>query len=359
MFTIIDRYIVRTFLGYFVGGLLVFVSLFLAIDFMSHFSKFSVSTSVLVSYYLYLMPGVVYQMLPVACLIGTVFTISTLHRNNELVALFSAGMSLARISAPILVMVTLISAAAFWASDRLLPSLTQKKNYLYYVEIKKKPGLYSMVKTNKIWYRSKNILFNIKTLNPDTRRAQGITLYYFDKFWNLIQLISAREVTLKEDTWSLTNGTVTLFTQESSFPLTQSFKEKTIVMDEEIADLQSSAENTDVLRLRDLAGFIRKNKEAGLDTLRYEVDYHAKFGFAFAAFVMSILGIPFSLGGVRSGSKVRNIAMCVGVAFLYWTFYSSFLNLGRYGQVPPILAAWVPNLSMVGLSMLLLLRLKR
>ena len=114
------------------------------------------------------------------------------------------------------------------------------------------------------------------------------------------------------------------------------------------------------MTLRELSRFIKKNKEAGLDTIRYEVDYHSKFGFAFAAFVMSLLGIPFSLGaGRRSGGAVKNIGLCIGVAFVYWSFYSSFITLGRHGAVPPVVAAWIPNITMTLAAVALLTRLRR
>lgn len=360
MLTIIDRYISKLFLGYFLGGLVVFVTLFYAIDFMSNFSRFDAPTSIVVKYYLFRMPEVIYQMIPVGALLGTVFTLTNLNRKNELVALFSAGMSLARVSAPILVLVTLVSAISFWTSDRLLPYFALRKNYIYYVEIKKNPGLYSLVKTDKIWYRSGDILFNIQTLNPDQKFAQGVSLYYFDKGWNLEQLIRAQNAKILESEWVLKNGVTTVYAKESSLPLTQKFTEKTIAMSEDIASLSSATSgSSDLMTLREMAGYIKKNKDAGLDTVRYEVDYHSKFGFAFAAFVMSILGIPFSVGNVRSSSKVKSVGMCILVTFLYWSFYSSFLTLGRHGAVPPVLAAWVPNFTMILSSIVMLVRLKR
>jgi lipopolysaccharide export system permease protein len=298
-------------------------------------------------------------MIPVSCLLATVFTIGNLNKSNELVALFSCGMSLARVSAPTLILVTIISAMSFWAADRILPVFAQKKNYVYYVKIKQRPGLYSTVKTNKIWYRSGNILYNIKTLNPQAKRAQGISLYYFDDVWRLTQLISANSVKMKGQDWTLSDGTITLFTEKSSFPLTQNFDKKSILMGEEAGDLTSTASSAEQMTLSDLAGFIKKNREAGLDTLRYEVDYHSKFGFAFAAFVMSLLGIPFSVGGGRSGGTIKNIGLCMGVTFLYWSFYSSFITLGQHGAIPPVLAAWVPNFTTVFLAIYLLIRLKR
>ena len=359
MLSIIDRYISKLFWGYFVAGLLVFVTIFLAVDLMSVFARYNASTGALMKYYGYYLPSIVHQMIPVGCLLATVFTLSNLNKSHELTALFSLGTSLARVSLPILMWVSLISVMAFWLSDRILPKFNQKRNYIDYVEIKKKPGLYSTVKKNKIWYRSDNILFNIRTLLPEQKKAQGLTLYYFDSTWKLVQTIRAKDVLLEGQIWRLKSGTVTLFSRESSFPVTKKFSEKLVTMNEGISDLQSSAKTTDVMSGREMKKFIKKNKSAGLETLRYEVDYHSKLGFAFAAFVMSLVGIPFSVGSQRSGGGLKNVSLCIGFAFVYWLFFSSSVTLGRSGLLPPFLAAWLANIVIALAAVYFLVRLKR
>ncbi len=359
MFLLIDRFIAKMFFAFFLGGLVVFVTLFIAVDFMSNMVRFQASSASLMQYYFLYAPGLVYQMIPVACLLATILTLSTLNRNNELVALFSAGMSLARISSPILVLVTIISALSFWLGDKVIPLVNQKKNYVMYVEIRKQPGLYSTVKTNRIWYRSGDILFNIKVLQPEKKHAQGITLYYFDTSWHLGQIIQANDVDMQGTQWRLKKGSVTLFAAETAAPIVQKFDEKSIVMSEDVGDLQDSSKSSDVLSLKELGRFIQKNKEAGLDTQRYEVDYQSKFSFAFAAFVMSFIGIPFSIGKGRTGSRTFSFGMCIALTFLYYAAYTSGLTMGQQGALSPLLAAWAPNILMLAFSFYLLLRLKR
>jgi lipopolysaccharide export system permease protein len=357
--TLIDRYVAKLFLTYFFAGIVVFMTLFIIVNMTSMSVTDRVPLPIMLSYYGYAIPMIFYQMLPVACLVGTLFTLMSMGRANELTALFSAGLSLARISTPILVLVALLSALNFGISDWLVPPFEKKKNYVYFVEIKKQPWLYSTVKTNKIWYRSQNILFNIKTLNAERKVAQDATFYYFDDDWNLIQLINAKELNINDRQWNLKSGTLTLFVPESSFPLTKTFDEKVITINEEIGDLQSTTNTTDILRVNELWKFIRKNKEAGLDTLRYEVDYHAKFSFAFAAFVMSFLGIPFTVGKARSGGWAISVGLVLGLAFFYYALYSSSIAIGRHGVFPPIVSAWAPNVLMLSVGMGFLLRLKR
>ena len=357
MISLIDRYIGRMFFVFFIGALVVFVSLFLAVDFLTSLNRFDANADVLLNYYQYLLPSIVYQMTPVACMVATVFTISSLNTSNELTILFSCGMSLARVSLPILTLVTLISGFSYWMSDRVLPSFAQKKNYIYYVEIKKKPSLYSTVKTDKIWYRSRNVLFNIQTLLAAAKRAQGVSIYYFDNVCRLVQVIKAEEVLLNGQEWHLKKGSVTVFAQESSFPLTKIFSEKTVQMDEDVGDLSSTGSSADILSVNQLSQFIKKNKDAGLDTTRYEMDLYTKFSFAFSALVMSLIGIPFSLVKARSGGKLLSTGICIGITFLYWTLYNSFITMGNLSYFPPIVSAWLPNLMTGILAMIFLMRM--
>ena len=141
--------------------------------------------------------------------------------------------------------------------------------------------------------------------------------------------------------------------------MTSTFKAKTIVMNEEAQDLQSSGQTSEMLSQKELAKFIDKNKEAGLDTIRYEVDYNAKIAFAFAGLVMTILGIPFSVSRGRSGGVMLQIGVCIGLVFLYWIFYNSSITLGNHGHLPPVLAAWIPNLVMITLGFVLIAKSKK
>lgn len=356
----IDRYISSLFWGYFLGGIVVFVTVFVAIDAMSMMVNYkNADQAMWLPYYSYAVPDIIYKMLPIACLMSLVLTLSNLNRSNELVALYASGMSLFRISTPVLIWITFVCTLGFFSADRVLPRMAVQKNYIFYNHIKKNPAMFSMVKTNRIWYRSKNSLFNIKTLGLDGKTAQGLTMYFFSETWDLLQMITASRVEIVQNQWTLKNGTLTIFSKDSSFPLTSQFNKKTIIMDEDSKDLQSSGQTSDMLSQAELAKFITKNKEAGLETVRYEVDYHSKFGFAFAGLVMSLLGIPFSVGRARSGGTTMNIGICLGLVTAYWIVYSAAITLGQHGSIPPVVAAWFPNVCFVGVAYYLLKRLRQ
>lgn len=360
MFNRIDRYLLSLFWTSFIAGLLIFVTLFIATDAMSTILKYQgISSTVFIKYYAYYAPEIIYKMLPVACVVGMVMTISSLNRGSELVALFASGMSLFRVSRIIFVSILLLCAFSYYMSDQLMPMFSKSKSFVYYSEIEKNPSLFQTIKTNRIWYRSKNSIYNIKTLNAEGNKAQGLTLYFFNDRWDLIQMLTANSVLMNGSQWVLQNGTITVFSEDSSFPMNDRFLEKTIVMTEEAQDLRSTGQTSDLLTQKQLQRFIEKNKDAGLDTIKYEVDFHSKFSFALAGLVMSLLALPFCVGKARGGGIMINIGICLGLVLVYWIFYSSSQTLGQHGQLKPFLAAWMPNVVMLALGTTLLLRLKR
>lgn len=360
MFNRIDRYLLTLFWSSFFAGLLIFVTLFVATDAMSTIIKYQgVSTGVFIKYYAYFAPEVIYKMLPIACVVGMVMTISSLNRGSELVALFASGMSLFRVSRIVFISIICICGFSYYMSDQLLPMFSKNKSFVYYNDMEKNPSKFQTIKTNKIWYRSKNAIYNIKTLNAEGNKAQGLTLYFFNDKWDLIQMLTANSVMMNGAQWLLQNGTITVFSEDSSFPMNDRFLEKTIVMTEEAQDLRSTGQTSDLLTQKQLSRFIEKNKDAGLDTIKYEVDFHSKFSFALAGLVMSLLALPFCVDKARGGGMMINIGICLGLVLVYWIFYSSTQTLGQHGTLKPIVAAWMPNVVMLAFGTTLLLRKKR
>jgi lipopolysaccharide export system permease protein len=356
----VDRYILSLFWVSFLAALVIFVTLFLATDVMTNILRYrAVDTGIFLSYYGYFLPEIIHKMLPIASVVGLVLTISSLNKGSELIALFASGLSLFRVSRWIFISLLVIGIIDFVASDRLLPMFTKQKNFTFYNFIEQKPSKFQTIKTDKIWYRSRNTIFNIKTLNAEGNLAHGLTLYFFDESWNLKQLLTAEQVVFEGSKWLLQKGTISVFSSDSSFPLNDKFEQKAIVMTEDAQDLRSTGQTSDLLSHSELSRYISKNKEAGLDTVKYEVDYFSKLSFALAGLVMSLLALPFCVGQARYGGMAKNAGVVLGLVVSYWIAYSSMQTMGYHGLIPPILASWGANLAMTSLGVFFLLRLKK
>ena len=347
-------------MSYFLGSVLVFLTLFVAIDAMTTVVHYNASALSFLKFYLYFLPSMIYQLIPVVSLVATVMTISALQKNNELVALYSLGMSLARICRPLLALVVLVSALGYVFSDTLLPYFNEKKNYTLHIEIQNKPQRFVTIKVDKIWYRSQNKLFYFSTISPDSLSGRGLLLFEFSPDWQLLQTITAEEVDFKNSQWTLKDGVMTVYLEPEYTPVSQNFEEKVIAVEQSVSDFQETGKASEVLTQEQLLRFIKRNKTAGLDTVRYEVDYHAKYSYAFSALVMALLGIPFAVGRARSGgSLLVNISICLGLTVAYQALYNASLTLGRYDQLSPFWAAWGPNALVFLVAWVLLVRLRQ
>jgi len=358
--SLIDRYISKNFLFFFVAGLTVFVTLFLAIDFVTATAKYGAPALVYAKFYACYSAEILYQLMPVACLLGTLFTLGTLQKNNEIVAMFSMGLSMVRIAVPILTLVSVISVSMFFLSNQFMTKIIDKKNFLYYTVMRNQPWKYSTSKQENIWYRSGQNIFNIMLLNAKEEKAFGVTVYTFSYEWRLQQILEAQEAQVQNGQWTLKNGRVTVFFDESSAPVSENFDTRTLVVGEDVIDIKTSSKASEVMGVTELRKYIARNKDAGLNTTPFEVDYFAKFSFIFAALIMVLLGVAFSTNASpRSGGVLFNLQKCLLLTLIYWAFYTSGLTLGRYGQIPPIIAAWGPNLLMIAFASGLIWRNKK
>lgn len=352
----LDRYISSLFLKNLAVALLGLVSFYLFQALMGELIDNKYPSSQIVFYNLMNLPFILVQMAPPSVMMATVMTLSGLNRTNELTAAFAIGVGIQRISLLLLGIVFMFSCLMLMMQDRVLPPVFKARNTYYWQEMKKRTDFFLDVKKDKIWYRSKNLIYNIRTFDPQTKMIHGMAVYTFDEDFGLAQFVEAEKAIFTPTGWRLMDGTVTIFAKDDQSPLTQTFKEKDLVIQETPKDFQEIEREVHGLRLKELREYINRSKASGANTRSYEVEYHSRISLAFIPLVMCILGVPFSVGNRRSGSAARDFGLSMAVTFFYWLFYSVGLSLGTNGALPPILGAWLPSVFFAGLAAFLLSR---
>jgi len=303
-------------------------------------------------------PQVLVQMSPPAVLLATVITLSGLARTNELVACYSIGVGLNRIVMLVLTVVFGLTCTILVAEDRVLPSLFRKRNGYFWREMKRQPDFFLDVKKDKIWYRSRNLIYNLRRFDTKTKTIHGMSVYTFGDDFNLLQVLNAEKAEYTPQGWKLKKGTVTVFSPDDPFPLTKDFQEKELVIAESPTDFQEIDKEVDGLRFGELYQYIQRLKTAGADTKAYQVKFHSRISLSFIPIVMCCLAIPFAMGGRREGGLAKDLGACFAITFFYWLFYSVGLSLGTNGALPPWLAAWLPSAIFAAWAVALIARKK-
>ena len=101
----LDKYLLSQFFTVLSMSLLGFLAVFLVVDLIENLDRFvdnSVPAMVTITYYLYTIPWFISVALPMSMLMSTVFSIGMMVKRNEWTAMKSTGISLYRLSAPLL-----------------------------------------------------------------------------------------------------------------------------------------------------------------------------------------------------------------------------------------------------------------
>lgn len=357
--SIIDRYIAREFWKGLVAALTTFLVLYLGGDTVRQGIREDIPPAYALQFTLYQLPEVLVMLLAPSCLMAILISLSGFARRNELTAMFASGISLARIAFVLMSLVFMLCCGSFIVTDRVLPPLAKARAQFYRTVIQKKPDLQTDIKQNKIWYRSRNLIYNLRTFDPKKSQIAGISIYTFNDQFDLIQQIEASRADYFEGKWWLADGLLTVFDESNGHPLTKHFAKQAISLNETPEDFREIEKEVETLRLKNLWRYIQRNKEAGIDTHSFEVVFWSKISMALVPLVMALLGIPFATQHQRHGSLARDVTLCFFLVVIYWLLFSGALSMGKSGWIPPFWAAWLPNFLFFGFGVFMVLRTRR
>jgi lipopolysaccharide export LptBFGC system permease protein LptF len=107
----------------------------------------------------------------------------------------------------------------------------------------------------------------------------------------------------------------------------------------------------------ELRQYIADLRQSGFDVVRLSVQFYRKFSFPLIAFVVTLIGIPFSFTMGAKGA-LTGVALSIGIAIVYWSTSSLLEAMGNLSQLPPAMAAWSPDILFGLAGTYLLLRMK-
>ena len=343
--SILSRYILREFLRCFFLCLLTFITIYLIVDFFERMEKFIRHQADIVSilqFFICKIPMIVYQVGPIAMVIGALLTIGLLARNNELVAMMAAGVNLYRLITPIVGAAVICSVFTWVLSEYIMPYTNRQLDYINQVKIKKKTHKRMLVKDN-ILTRSGEAIYSIRLFDPRDQVMKGVTFLYFSRDFSLLRRIDAVEGAWDGEEWVFRGVTERRFGEGGEVEVT-SAEERVIAIPEDPDSFLEVERETEEMSYAELRRYIDKIQGEGYDSTPYLVDLYAKLAFPVLNFLTVFMGIGFALRTARSGGIAAGIVLSLVAGFIYWILFGLSLSLGHSGTLPPLVAAWAPNL---------------
>lgn len=342
---ILSRYLMSTYLKLTATCLGAFVAIYLVVDFLERYTKFSragASNSDILLYFACKIPEILFQTTPMAVLMGTILTIGTLSKNSEITAMRSSGASLFQIGKPLLWIAATISLGLLLMQEFITPAANEKMVYIDQVVVKKK-GSSAFFRKNNIWHRNDNLILQAKLFAPETSTLSGITIW---EVGTGIKPLSRRDASTArpvKNGWELHDVTRRTFSDSGEI-INITLDSEIVSLDLVTADLKEVAHAVEDMGFSDLYHYCANLKENGFDAAPYLTLLYSKISIPFAAVVMAFLGIPFSMRDGRSAGVGAGIVFSVVIGFSYFIINSLLLSLGQAGALYPLVSAWTANI---------------
>ena len=358
---ILDKYVVRNFLGTLLFALVAFCAIFIIVDLIGYLDKFidkQVPRTIILTYYLYYLPYIIVLSLPVAMLLASLFSIGQMARYNEIVAMTSSGLSLYRILLPLFIAGFLISAVILYSGEKFVPLTNQKKFELYNQYVKPSKKRIQTKFTDIYVQLSRNEWLNIGHFDKKINMGYKVALQNFDdQFKFITKRIDAPKMVWENNEWIMFNGIAREFTED---------KEKVTTFDRLVqsdfqfkpTDLSRVQKKAEEMSYWELKQFIENIKRNGGDPDRWLVDLYLKIAFPFANFIIVLFGAPLASRKTRSGPAI-SFGISLFICFLYFGIIKVSQTFGHNGTLSPLLAAWLGNIIFGGAALIILFKVSK
>lgn len=342
--TVISRYITATYLKLLALTLGSFTAIYLVIDFLEKISRFSQShgkPGYIFLYFLYKIPSILNQIMPLAVLMATLLTLGILSRSSEIVAMQSCGISLKRIAKPMLIIAFSLSLFTFFSNEVIIPNTSQQLKYIEEVRIQgKNPSTF--FRLNNIWYRDENYILQARLFIPGAWTLKGVTLWRTTDDMRPAMRLEAEEGVWNGYYWTLRN-VVILELSGGRVTATKTVKSLPVPLNLKIGDLKVWDKYAEDMGFFKLKRYTDKLRKGGYDASRYLAQMHSKLSLPFACLIMAFVGIPFAMRGGRSSGIALGIGLSLGIGFAYFIINAVLISFGQTGVLSPVISAWSAN----------------
>lgn len=354
---IVHKYLTREILKFFFIIMAMVVSVYFIVDFFEKIDNFMEADAPMdkaLLFFLYNIPFIVSQVLPVAILLAILVTFGLMSKNNEIVALRSSGVSTLFLFQPLVAIGVAGTMILFLLSEVIVPITMEKANRIYLTEVKKVSTMKS--KKKGVWIKGDQSVYHISYYDSADQRIFGLSAYFFNDQFKLIKRIDADRGRFENDQWILDNVMIQQIDAETGDATVSLYHQQTTSANFLPEDLNRIAKSSKEMGFVELLSFIHKVESDGYNADKYRVDLNAKIAFPVACVIMCLVGTGIAVRGkLKEGIPVI-IAYGLGIAFLYWVVFSFFISLGYGNMLHPIPAAWMANLLFLGVGSLAVLK---
>jgi lipopolysaccharide export system permease protein len=356
--TKIDRYILRKFFSTFFFCMLLFTIIAVAVDSSEHtddFVKSKLNTAEIIKqYYIGFVPWIWGLLYPLFVFIAVIFFTSKMALRSEVISIIASGATYNRWLRPYFI-AGLIFAAGLWFANRYgIPKATAIRNAFMSKYIDSPTGGNDIGRCSNCFYKRIDSVTYVGIKYYDTS-SKSASFFFLERVRNGKVFYNLRSQEMRWDTakknWKLTNAIERRI--DSLKETIREIPSMNIDLKLKPRDLSNDEYLKDKLTTPELTEFIRTEKQRGREGLEaFEVEAHRRSATPFTVLLLTMIGAIIAGRKTRGGSGLH-LAMGIIIAALFILSDRFSTVFSVQGDLPPVLAAWLPNaiFSLVAVSL--------
>ena len=345
--SILDRYIIRKFLGTFFFTILIMIVITIVFDISEKIDDFidkkAPLEAIVFDYYLNFVPYFVSLFSSLFIFISVIFFTSKMAAQTEIIAILSSGISFRRFLYPYFISACILALFSLVINDVIMPSANSKrldfenqyiKNPVNYLE----RNVHKQVEPGLFVY--------LESFNNSSETAYSFSMerYEGDRMKLVSKLISERATWNKEkEKWTIRDYYIRDI-DSLGYESLHSGAEIDTTINLHPSEFKRRANFIETMSIAELNEFIDNLKMQGADNVNsFLTELHKRLAFPFSTFILTLIGASLSTRKVRGGIGIH-VAIGIAISFLYILFMQFSAEFATKGNLPPAIAVWVPNI---------------
>lgn len=366
---LIDRFVFSQIIPVFLFGILAFTGLFLGAGALSQIIRFAIdynaNMGLVLLAFMYKLPEIITFTLPMSTLFSIIFTFNRMSSDLEITALRASGVSFLRLVTPALLFAYAVSICALVINDKGVPAANSRFNDMM-AQLKKSDTIGKSDFTLMDKQGNEQRLIYIKDVKG--RQITGITLQEFESD-RPVRYITARKGIITDHNTLMLSGIESVIFYPNSKNRAGNATRNTFVQTPDMVEIpfQHNADSMareqkkdNELPIRELRKRLEMMRQEGAEPLfmrKTKFIIHNKLAIPFASLAFALIAAPLALRPARASSSI-GIGISAVIILLYYIMSEIFRVLGQ-GYINPVLAAWLPDIILFSLGIVLCVKAKR
>ncbi len=344
---ILDDFVLRDFVLNFslvLAAMLMLSLVFTVFELLGDILRNQVSPWTVGEYLLNVTPYFLYNSAQYGVLLAVLISLGMMQRYNEVTALKATGISIYRIIVPVLLAAVLVALGLFLSDQFYLPHANKRQDALLNT-IKGKPPQTYLNPYRKWIFGQHSTIYYYQLFDPDKNQFGDLSVFQFNPVaFQMVNRIYAGRANWDDSLhrWVCSQGWQRSFHNDAIQDF-HTFDVSTFpAVSEPPSYFRKEVKQSLEMNYEQLRSYIHDLQQSGFEVVRLRVQLQKKLAFPVITFVMALLAIPFALSAGKRGA-VAGVATAIGIAAIYSMVSGLFEAMGNISQLPPVLAAWSPD----------------